>query len=373
MSFRHLSKCVFGVTVVAAASTAVADTNVTLYGVVDVFAQYLDNGGTHSFSQRSGGATGSLFGFKGSEDLGAGLKANFTLENGFNANNGAGFADTTALFYRQAWMGLSHDKYGSVSFGRQYQPSFRIVYPTDPFRANEILSPLAASVLAVDRNTLATQYATGRTSNSMLYQSPDLRGVQFFAMYGFAATVTQPVPSTSGNMLDLGLSYSGYGLYAGLGYQNQHPGAETFPGLPATLNLLGTEHFIGALAYRIGIVNFQFNYSYNRPKDAPARSMAALLGAGHSVSIAELGATIQATAADVFEIAGIQRKVRGAHDNTPGIQIGYDHSISKRTSVYARAGYLKNNGTATMSWPGVTVTQQGTSQKLALIGMTHRF
>lgn len=373
MRFSNISRGIFGATLIAATGSAFADTNVTLYGVVDVFGQYLDNGGTHSFSQRSGANSGSLFGLKGSEDLGGGLAANFIIENGFNANNGAAFADTTALFYRQAWVGMSHSDYGSVSFGRQYQPSFRIVYPSDPFRANEIMSPLSAAVLAVDRSTLATQYSSGRTSNSMLYQSPNLGGVQFSAMYGLSATVTQPVPETTGNMIDLGISYTGASLYAGIGYQNQHAAVETFPGLPANLNLLGTEHFIGALAYRIGIVNFQFNYTYSRPKDAPPRSLAALLSAGHPVSIVEFGVTIQASPADAIELAGIERNVRGVHDNTPGVQLGYDHSISKRTSVYLRAGYMKNNGSATMSWPGVLVTEPGTTQKLAVVGMTHRF
>ncbi|CAG4886992.1 porin [Paraburkholderia saeva] len=373
MRFSDIGKGIFGASLIAAAGTAMADTNVTLYGVVDVFGQYLGNGGTHTFSEGSGGSTGSLFGLKGSEDLGGGLKADFDVENGFNINNGTPYADTTTLFYRQAWVGLSDGNYGSVSFGRQYQPSFRVVYPTDPFRANENLSPLSAAVLAIDRNTLATQFIVGRTSNSVLYQSPNLRGVQFSAMYGFAATVTQPIPETLGNMVDLGLSYTGYGLYAGIGYQNQHAAIETFPGLPEVLNMLGTEHFIGALAYRLGIVNFQFNYSYARPKDAPAGSLAALLDAGHSVSTMELGVTIQATPADTIEVAGIERDVRGAHDNTPGVQIGIDHSISKRTSVYMRAGYLKNNGTATTSWPGVAVTEAAATQTLAVVGMTHRF
>ncbi|MGF6753613.1 porin, partial [Paraburkholderia sp. GAS42] len=161
--------------------------------------------------------------------------------------------------------------------------------------------------------------------------------------------------------------------YAGLAYVNQHAGQETLAALPAPLSLLGTEHFIGSLAYRLGIVNFQFNYSYNRPKDAPARSLAARLGTAHSLSIAELGATIQVTAADVIQIAGVERDVRGAHDNTPGIEIGAEHSLSKRTSVYMRAGYMKNNGAATVSWPGVTVTEGGTNQVMATVGMTHRF
>jgi general bacterial porin, GBP family len=370
---RFISKGICGATLAVMAGSAAAQSSVTLYGVADTFFQYLHNGGTNSYSQRSGGNTGSMFGLKGNEDLGNGLKAIFDVESGFNINNGGLFADTTALFYRQSWVGLTHDSYGTLTFGRQYQPSFWIVYPTDPFRGNEVLSPLAASLLAVDRNTLATQYVTGRTSNSMLYRSPNLAGFQLYAMYAFAATVTQPVPQTSGNLLDLGLSYSGYGLYAGIAYQYQHPGTANIAVLPAPLGLLGTEHYTGALGYRIGIVNVQFNYSYNRPNDAPAHSLAALLGAGKSYSVMEFGATIQATPADAIEIAGFERNVRGAHDNTPGVQIGVDHNLSKRTALYMRAGYMRNNGTATMSWPGVTVTGYGTTQVLAVLGMTHRF
>jgi general bacterial porin, GBP family len=370
---RFVSQGICGATLALLAGSAAAQSSVTLYGVADVFFQYLDNGGNHSYSERSGGNTGSMFGLKGTEDLGSGLAAAFDVETGFNINNGGLFADTTALFYRQAWVGLTDEKYGSLTFGRQYQPTFWIVYPTDPFRGNEVLSPLSAGVLAVDRNTLATQSVTGRTSNSVLYKSPNLGGFQLYAMYGFAATVTQPVPETSGNTLDVGASYSGYGLYAGFAYQYQHPGTETVPGLPAALGLLGTEHYTAAVGYRIGIVNLQFNYGYNRPHDAAVHSLAAVLGADRSNSVMEFGATVQATSADAIEIAGFERDVRGVHDNTPGVEIGVDHSLSKRTSLYMRAGYMKNNGSATMSWPGISVTSADTKQVLAVVGMTHRF
>ncbi|CAG4918009.1 porin [Paraburkholderia gardini] len=371
---RLISQGICGAALVlVAGSAAAAESGVMLYGVADTLVQYLDNGGQHSYSERSGGSTGSLFGLKGNEDLGGGLKAQFDVETGFNLNTGGLFADTSSLFYRQAWVGLDHATYGSLSFGRQYEPSFRIVYPTDPFRVNEVASPFSAAVLAVDRNTLSTQYDPGRASNSILYQSPDMRGLKLFGMYAFSSTITQPVQETTGNMLNVGLRYSGYGFYAGLAYVNQHPGQETIASLPAPLSLLGTEHFIGALGYQLGIVNFQFNYSYNRSKDPAPGSLAARLGTAHSLSIAELGATIQVTSADVIEIAGIERNVRGAHDNTPGIEIGAEHSISKRTTFYMRAGYMKNNGSATVSWPGVTVSTTDTKQVLAMIGMTHRF
>ncbi|MFD1554996.1 porin [Paraburkholderia silviterrae] len=350
-----------------------AQSSVTLYGTVDSFVQYLGNGSTHSFSERSGGDSGSSLGIRGTEDLGGGLKAKFVLESGYNTNNGAFFVDSSTLFYRQAWVGLSHENYGSLTFGRQYQPTFWAIYFTDPFRGDEVLSPVGAAAVAVDRNTLATQATSGRTSNSIEYQSPVVGGFKLYTMYAFSSSVTQPVPQTIGNLFDVAVSWSGYGLYAGLAYQNQHAGSESLPGLPAALNLLGTERYTAALAYRIGIVNLQANYTYNRSNDAPAGSMAARLNAAHSYSFAEVGASIQATSADTIEIAGIERDARGVHDNAWGVELGIDHNLSKRTQIYARAGYIKNHGTSMMSWPAVTVTEPESSQRLVALGLLHRF
>ncbi|MEQ0774798.1 porin [Paraburkholderia tropica] len=359
---------------VAASGAAAAESGVTLYGVADTYMQYLSNDGKNTVALKSGGSTSSLFGLKGTEDLGGGLIAQFNVETGFNLNNGGLYADTSKLFFRQAWVGLKHEKYGSISFGRQYDSSFRVVYPTDPFKVNEGLSPFASYVLAVDRNTLSTQYDSARLSNSVLYQTPRIGGVQLYTMYGFSETVTQPVPSTFGNTLNLGVNFTGGGLYAGLAYVYQHSGTARYASLPASIDLMNTEHFVAALAYRIGPVNLQANYSYNRPKGEPAPgSFTARLGSAHSMSIAEVGATIQATSIDEIQLAALYRNVRGAHDNTPGFQIGIDHWISKRTSLYARAGYFKNNGTATVSWPGVSVTEGGTKQAMGAVGMTHRF
>ncbi|MGF6759471.1 porin, partial [Paraburkholderia sp. GAS42] len=90
---RLISQGICGATLVlVAGGAAAADSSVTLYGVADTFVQYLDNGGKHTWAERSGGSTGSLFGLKGDEDLGGGLKAQFDVETGFNLNNGTLFA-----------------------------------------------------------------------------------------------------------------------------------------------------------------------------------------------------------------------------------------------------------------------------------------
>lgn len=67
-----------------------------------------------------------------------------------------------------------------------------------------------------------------------------------------------------------------------------------------------------------------------------------------------------ATPLDSIEIAVVERNVRGAHDNAIGAQIGVDHYLSKRTSIYARAGWIKNNGSSTASWTGVAVSSPST-------------
>ncbi|MCG5076179.1 porin [Paraburkholderia tagetis] len=386
---RFINQGICGATLALAAGSVAAQGSVTLYGVADTYIQYLNNGGSGSVSERSGGSTGSMIGLKGSEDLGGKLRAIFDLEAGYNTNNGTFLADSSALFYRQAWVGIQHESYGSLTFGRQYQPSFWAVYYAEPFRGNEVLSPLSAFDLAAatDRNTLATQYAPGRISNTIFYRTPNMGGVKLYAMYGFPASQSQPVRMTTGNMLDVALTYQGYGLYAALAYFKQHGGTETAQLAPqplgaTTFDLVGTDHYTAALAYRLGIVNLQFNYSYARTSDVasnavvpvvPGRVNLPLSSLAHSLSYMEFGATIQATAADEIQLAALQRNVRGAHDNSVGFEAGIDHNISKRTTLYARAGYIKNNGTATTTWPGYTATSKGASQTLVAVGINHRF
>ena len=74
------------------ALSAHAQSSVTLYGVIDAGLVYTNNQGGHSnFQQISSATENTVFGLKGSEDLGAGLHAIFKLENGFNLNNGTLF------------------------------------------------------------------------------------------------------------------------------------------------------------------------------------------------------------------------------------------------------------------------------------------
>lgn len=117
----------------ALAGMAWGQSSVTLYGVFDVAVRHDTNadGNGHSRTSLSPGATGSSrLGFKGTEDLGDGLKANFKLENGFNADTG-NVADSARFFNREAWVGLS-GSYGELRLGRQYTVMFEHYNNYDP-------------------------------------------------------------------------------------------------------------------------------------------------------------------------------------------------------------------------------------------------
>ncbi len=114
-----------------AAGTANAQTSVTLYGVIDTSIEYATNvargaptvnastgavtaqpGGSRVALQ-SGGYSGSRWGLRGTEDLGAGYKAVFALESGFGVDTGTS-QQGGRLFGRQAFVGVEHATYGKI-------------------------------------------------------------------------------------------------------------------------------------------------------------------------------------------------------------------------------------------------------------------
>src|SRR5258708_11459203 len=101
------------------AGAAHAQSSVTLYGFVDAGLVYVNNQFGHSnIESITGQTSGSRWGLRGSEDLGGGLKAIFTLENGFDSSNGK-LLQGGREFSRQAFIGLSSDKLGTFTMGRQ--------------------------------------------------------------------------------------------------------------------------------------------------------------------------------------------------------------------------------------------------------------
>ena len=128
------------------AGVAHAQSSVTLYGRVDLGYQYSDKSrradgkDAGSVSElANGGIRPSIFGFRGTEDLGGGLKAFFNLESHFDAGTGQ---TTSTFFRRQANVGLSSAEFGTVTLGRQYTPAVLALLATDPRAIKEQFSSL---------------------------------------------------------------------------------------------------------------------------------------------------------------------------------------------------------------------------------------
>lgn len=115
---------------------ASAQSSLSISGLLDLGLVHGSGGVAGSVTKvTSGIANGSRIAFRGREDLGDGLSAVFLLESGFQADTGA-LGQGGLLFGRQAYVGLSSQRWGALTLGRQYSPSYAAMAQVgDPFNA----------------------------------------------------------------------------------------------------------------------------------------------------------------------------------------------------------------------------------------------
>jgi predicted porin len=145
-----------------ACGTVHAQTNVTLYGLLDAAVDYNTNADTAGHSRTwmpslGGGMFPSRLGFRGSEDLGNGLKAIFTLETGVYVDSGT-TGQGNRLFGRQAWVGIAGN-WGQLTLGRNYN----MLYNSMP--EVEIIGPAQYGLGSLDAGI-----PNGRSDNSIAYK-----------------------------------------------------------------------------------------------------------------------------------------------------------------------------------------------------------
>lgn len=141
---------------------AAAQSNITVYGIIDGAVEHYTNATAAGDSvirlpSLGGGMFPSRLGFRGSEDLGGGLKAIFTLENGFAEDTGT-VGQGNRLFGRQAWVGLA-GSWGQVTIGRNYNMMTTSTYDFD------LIGPSQYGVGSLD-----PFIPNGRTDNSIAYK-----------------------------------------------------------------------------------------------------------------------------------------------------------------------------------------------------------
>lgn len=213
-----MKKNLIAVAVLAASGAASAQSSVTLYGIADVWFGSAKSGDLRQTRIDSGGVDESRFGLKGSEDLGAGLKANFVLEQGFSIDTGAagttnnffGGAAANATFSRYAYVGLSGG-FGEAKIGKTGTAYDDISGATRP-AFNSALSP--------DSNVWVSHANyQWNPSNSVYYVTPNLSGFSGAASYSLGENKTATV--SAGNVSSFNVKYEGGPVYAGLAYQTE--------------------------------------------------------------------------------------------------------------------------------------------------------
>ena len=177
-SVNKITRAITGAFIAIAAQSSFAQSSVTLYGIVDTSVRYLTNANANNDSQVAmgdGPITGSRWGLKGSEDLGDGLSAVFRLENGFNLWNGQ-LASANTLFNRMAYVGLSSNQYGAVTFGRQNTPLFD--------QLGNVYDPLTVGNYDQD-GWLPGALGYGLRENNSVKYNGQFGGLTVAAMYSF--------------------------------------------------------------------------------------------------------------------------------------------------------------------------------------------
>lgn len=288
-----MKKSLIALAVLAASGAAMAQSSVTLYGVADIYVAKVKGS---SAAAGSGGVAGSRVGFKGSEDLGGGLKANFTFEEGLNLGDGS--TDAKA-FQRQAHVGLG-GAFGELRLGRSTTAL------DDVFGAANSGFDSALSANAVWQNDY-----TGRADAQIYYATPSFAGFSGAVSTQLNGNVAAGADKTTA----FNVAYANGPIAAVVGYENA--------GFQKGTMLNGS--------YDLGVAKLLASY-YTTKTDGGVKTNSYQLGAD-----VPLGAVI-------LSVGYASSKVDGESESATGLGVAAAYPLSKRTMVYT--GYRAENAKA---------------------------
>lgn len=330
-----------------ASSSAFAQSTVTVYGIVDTSIRYVssDNAaGNSNLKMDNGAISNSRIGFKGTEDLGGGLKANFRLENGFNSDTG-GFSTAGTLFSRQSWVGLSNS-YGQISLGRQNTPLFDLM--ADHF------DPLTVGNYAAN-SWLPAGATLVRTPNMIKYYGT-FGGVSAglsWAMGEQAGSVRR------GSQVSSSLQYTTGNLSLGGGYQQTVSGTNSDN--KDTAYNLSVSYVLGAAKLYGGYYKIKdrtgTTSAYFALENSPAATSGGVVGLERKDDGFFLGTTYQLTPAWALTGAAYYDKsknvsVAGDSGKRYALVGVAEYALSKRTQVYGTVDYNKAKDAAQIEQAG---------------------
>ena len=330
---------------------AMAQSNVTIYGAIDLglLVQNNEGPGVASTQLYNGGISPSIWGFRGSEDLGGGLKANFNLESHYSADTGAG---TASLFRRQSNVGFSSATMGTLTLGNQYGPAVLAFAATDPRGLRENFSGLYS--WAYNSGALTTgnngNNDVGVFLQNAISYSNTLGPVGISAGYS--------VSENKGSVVSLGVTYSGP-VSLSAAYQATN--------LPNTTDQQSAMYSVGA-GYTAGAFTGKLNYLRGNNKNAAQVETS-------NVEVVGLGLDWKLAANNTVILAAYYGKDKNDGNNkTTSYILSDEYALSKRTTLYATAAFVDAGLNANLL---TTIVAGGTSANtnatLFNVGVKHTF
>ncbi|MCY1512395.1 Outer membrane porin protein 32 [compost metagenome] len=342
----------------AACALASAQSTVSVYGTLDLYVAHARSGPASSTRLEDGGQTASRIGFRGTEDLGGGLGAHFTLESGFAPDTGNGTLPGPAMsFSRQSFVGFSAP-WGQIDAGRMYTPMFYALFKADPYGLNSVFSPINL-VAATDAQPGLTPFAA-RASNMVRYRTP--ASMEFFADLAYAPGESSAPSHQSGNVYGGNIGWARKPYYIAYAFQRARSGSAAAPvASPAT-----TTYQALTGSYELPSIGLQLYASYVRN--------ASSLPNVPTAKLVNLGATYNVTPASNLIFGATQRKVAESERSQLAWTLGYDYYLSKRTVVYARWLRLLNRHGASASLATIPViANSGNDVRVLATGIRHNF
>ena len=332
---------------------AVAQSSVTLFGVIDLAARHTKSSGATLNSLASDGYNSSRIGVRGVEDLGGGLKAGFWLEGALAADTGT--ADSSRFWGRRASVSLMGD-FGEVRLGRGKTSARLHIDDFDPYSTTGLGDVSKVySTLGSNADTL------NRSDNMVQYFLPSNLGGIYGSVDVAAGEGANPNAAP-------GVSSGGKKMQAArLGYKQ---GAINVAGAYASTTGAGNAKYklasFGA-AYDFGVVRPSLNYSevkFNaRKQEIYTLAVTAPLGQGQLLASYSNAKANAAARADI-----------AALDDAKMFAIGYVYNLSKRTALYTNYAEIKNSGKGTFGAVANSPTVRPGEKSSGLdVGIRHSF
>ncbi|WP_229419326.1 porin [Pseudoduganella dura] len=345
------------------AAAAQAQTSVTLYGIVDA-AVVGESGGSagHVAKVTSGAASASRIGFRGTEDLGNGLAAIFTLETGTRIDTGEVDA-AGAIFNRQAFVGLK-GRFGTVAIGRQFTPYHTTLV--------NVVDPFGTSYAGRAGNLFPDSGTNVRTSNTITYAMPRSRGIDAELAY----SAGEQADSSAGRQFGGAIGYTAGPLAVRLAYNSKNSDVAASAGTAAIDRSQGRNLLLGA-SYQLGRIRLHAGYGVDKgDNSAPLANAGNPYGGVKPTASTDgrellLGFSAPAGPGNLM-FSAMHKDDRTGFDQDAGAWgVAYLVPLSKRTGVYGAYGHVRNRNGA-----GYTVgnnTESGSGSTGYNLGLRHTF